>query len=61
MSQRKRKQVAFRWGKTMGGPTRPMLGGVKKLDLKFIWTYNWSDLAETPQPRASAGPRFTVA
>jgi transposase len=51
ISQQKRKRVEepFGWGKTIGGLTRPMLRGVKKLDFKFIWTMAAYDLIKLPR------------
>jgi transposase len=51
ISQRKRKQVEepFGWGKTIGGLTRPMLRGLKKLDFKFILTMAAYDLIKLPR------------
>ena len=50
-SQQKRKRVEepFGWGKTIGGLTRPMLRGIKKLDFKFIWTMAAHDLVKLPR------------
>jgi hypothetical protein len=51
VSQRKRKRIEepFGWGKTIGGLTRPMLRGVKKLDFKFTLTMAGYNLIRLPK------------
>ena len=51
ISQQKRKQVEepFGWGKTIGGLTRPMLRGAKRLAFKFTLTMAAYDLIKLPK------------
>src|SRR5882757_69014 len=50
-SQQKRKRIeeSFGWGKTIGGLTRPMLRGVKKLGFKFTLTMAGYNLIRLPK------------
>ena len=51
VSQRKRKQIEepFGWGKTIGGLTRPMLRGARKLGFKFTLTMIGYNLIRLPK------------
>ena len=47
--KRKRTEEPFGWGKTIGGPARPMLRGVARLRFKFILTMAAYDLIRLPK------------